>query len=56
MKRKQKIAKLKIARETLARLEEGPLQEVAGGLTPVCTTTCTNRASICGTCCHTSCF
>ena len=55
MKRKQKIAKLKISRETLARLEEEPLQEVAGGLTPICSTICTNRASVCGTCCQTSC-
>jgi hypothetical protein len=55
MKRKQKIARLKIARETLVRLEGEPLQEAVGGLTPVCTAVCTNRASICGTCCQTSC-
>ena len=52
MKRKQKIAKLKISRETLARLADEPLQEAVGG---VLTLVCTNRASVCGTCCHTSC-
>ncbi len=50
--KKQKIAKLKLHRETMGTLENEPLQEAVGG---VVTAFCTTSYCPTITCCHTSC-
>jgi hypothetical protein len=40
--KKKQVKKIVLSKETLRRLEDGPAQEVNGGMTPLCSGSCYN--------------